>query len=458
MRVSPLFVLLGCRPGTSTEASGPGTVELACALDASNALRAHCTVTATPPAPVTLTWGPSSDPARESWVVPQGETEATLLWLEPRAVHEITATHAGGGEATASVETGELPLDVQIDYRPTGTSSVERLLFESRCEDSSTVVIASTAGATEWYQEFSPDEPDAEVLSTMMTDRGTVVALGGGGDPVDWIREYDLAGNLVFEATEFPELLHHDVFERDQVYYVLFHEDYPHTDGRVYKLDGFYIVDASANIVGTWRLLDHIDTKQLESAPGASPVDFSHANSIHADENGDVLVSFRHMSALAKVRGDWTAPDFGEVIWWLGGDPGAPNPNSDLDITSSAGIVGGFRRQHHAVRVGDRLTVFDNQPDDVNSRLLSMTVDEAGGAVDIDEVYVLDRHCDFQGSYYPLPNGNALGSCAALGKVYEFLQGAAKPHYTMSAQCFLGEADAVFRMTPVDAPLAALGW
>lgn len=74
-------------------------------------------------------------------------------------------------------------------------------------------------------------------------------------------------------------------------------------------------LDPSGNPVFTWNSSALAD----ETVAGSNP-DYAHVNSIQSIENGDVLVSFRHLSAvlrIATVAHDGYQP--GDIIWKLGG-------------------------------------------------------------------------------------------------------------------------------------------
>ncbi len=108
-------------------------------------------------------------------------------------------------------------------------------------------------------------------------------------------------------------------------------------------------LDASGNPVFTW------DSSALagETVAGSNP-DYAHVNSIESIEHGDVLVSFRHLSAvlrIATVAHDGYQP--GDIIWKLGG--------RDSSFTFVNDPYGGPCAQHAASELanGDIL-LYDN--------------------------------------------------------------------------------------------------
>ena len=82
---------------------------------------------------------------------------------------------------------------------------------------------------------------------------------------------------------------------------------------------------ATGNVVFEWRSLDHVDPGDSWTMPGTtdtsgdglheiSPWDYFHLNSIDKNEEGDYLLSARHVSAIYKVSGK-----DGSILWQLGG-------------------------------------------------------------------------------------------------------------------------------------------
>lgn len=82
---------------------------------------------------------------------------------------------------------------------------------------------------------------------------------------------------------------------------------------------------ASGEVVFEWRSLDHVDPGESWTMPGTtdtsgdglhelSPWDYFHLNSIDKNEEGDYLLSARHVSAIYKVSGK-----DGSIVWQLGG-------------------------------------------------------------------------------------------------------------------------------------------
>ena len=112
-------------------------------------------------------------------------------------------------------------------------------------------------------------------------------------------------------------------------------------------------VDAAGGVVFTWNSKDHVDpaTDGLTGLP-----DYAHLNSVEVMQDGNLLLSFRHLSQVMKVN-----RTTGAVIWQLGG--------INSDFTFSDDPEGGPCAQHTARELanGD-IQIWDN-----GSRITSTT-------------------------------------------------------------------------------------
>jgi hypothetical protein len=106
-------------------------------------------------------------------------------------------------------------------------------------------------------------------------------------------------------------------------------------------------LDANRNVVFEWNSLDHIPITDYVEEYGFSQGFFTavHANSLELDTDGNLLVSFRHLSAVYKI--DRTT---GGIIWKLGGE------QNDFNFLND----GGFTGQHDAQLANGKLSLFDN--------------------------------------------------------------------------------------------------
>jgi len=123
----------------------------------------------------------------------------------------------------------------------------------------------------------------------------------------------------------------------------------------------------TGSVVFEWRSLDHVDPSEAWTLPAStdtsgdglheqSPWDYFHINSIDKNEEGDYLISARHVSAVYKLSGET-----GEILWQLGGN----NPSFDQ-------VNFQFSYQHHARWISENsthtvLSLYDNAGNSFNA-------------------------------------------------------------------------------------------
>lgn len=123
----------------------------------------------------------------------------------------------------------------------------------------------------------------------------------------------------------------------------------------------------TGRVVFEWRSLDHVDPSQAWTLPAStdtsgdglheeSPWDYFHINSIDKNQDGDYLISARHVSAIYKVSGK-----DGHIMWELGG-------NSPTFAQTNFK----FSYQHHARWISENQThtifsFFDNASNSFNA-------------------------------------------------------------------------------------------
>ena len=107
-------------------------------------------------------------------------------------------------------------------------------------------------------------------------------------------------------------------------------------------------LDSNKRLVFLWRCIDHFKvTDALGQDLTAHTIDFAHSNAIDVDNDGNLLLSSRHLSEITKIN-----INTGSIIWRLGGK------NNQFTFTNDSI---GFSYQHAIRRIpnGD-LTLFDD--------------------------------------------------------------------------------------------------
>ncbi|MFC6238174.1 aryl-sulfate sulfotransferase [Longivirga aurantiaca] len=184
-------------------------------------------------------------------------------------------------------------------------------------------------------------------------------------------------------------------------------------------------ISSDGDVLFEWNSADHVNPA-IESVAANTqfPTDYAHINSFDVMADGDLLMSFRHLSSVFKVAR--TAHDgfsVGDVVWRLGGKL------SDFTFTDLAGDPdGGPCAQHTADELPNgNILLFDNgawtanklctDPADptgapvahIPTRITEWAIDEATGEATIAWNYeVADRYALFAGSALRLSNGNTL--------------------------------------------------
>lgn len=253
-------------------------------------------------------------------------------------------------------------------------------------------VIMDERGAPVWYQRADRFPINAQRLSdgTIMYDTSDANGYGVGADEVATIISLD--GTIVNEVTTdnptlFP-LDHHELLERPNPgapsdWTLL---SYPLLSGQDITISGpieefvneeYAIGGWIREVTGggvlewEWDILDHFDVAESQypfrffnhrPAPETGEVDLFHINSLDRLDDGDYVVSARHLDAVFRIDRatddvDWilsSVPEDGVVV---------PNKNGAPRLEIIGDPLGGPRRSHDA-RFDEAtgvLTLFDNR-------------------------------------------------------------------------------------------------
>jgi hypothetical protein len=160
-----------------------------------------------------------------------------------------------------------------------------------------------------------------------------------------------------------------------------------------------------------WHSAEHVapdeSSAPLPEDPEAAH-DPVHANSVHEDDDGNLLVSARNTSCVYKVD-----RATGEVLWRLGGTKG--------DIELLDGLT--FGLQHDARRQADgTITIYDNGSPPTPGRGIVVEVDETARTARLLRTFERPEplHTSSQGSFQLLPNGNVLVGWGSQAVMTEF--------------------------------------
>jgi hypothetical protein len=172
-------------------------------------------------------------------------------------------------------------------------------------------------------------------------------------------------------------------------------------------------LDTGGNVVFEWRSWDHFEiTDATEVELKAQTIDYVHMNAIDVDEDGNILISSRHLSEITKIN-----RATGQIIWRLGGKNNQFTFLNDPDRIS----------YQHDIRClpGERYTLFDNgnYHSPKYSRAVEYQIDSVARTAE--RVWQFRRTPDaytwWMGNAQRLPGGNTLigWADASLPKVVE---------------------------------------
>ncbi|MEQ1565056.1 MAG: aryl-sulfate sulfotransferase [Myxococcota bacterium] len=407
-----------------------------------NALRFACGVTLIEPGPVEIRVTRVSDGGERRVSSPAAALEHALVlsMLAPGAEYDWTASPPGDPETvfgSGRITAGEPPEGVRSTLAVTGTSSVPYVGANNPCDPAGAVaVIHDTAtGELVWYHDFGAGTLGM-VNMVRFTPAHTVLAQTGAA-----VIDVDLAGTELARFTdgvEYDLTLHHDLFARGGLYYLLFQESGSPV------LDGFVVLDPAGAELARWRAEEHL------IVPADAFGDWMHTNTLWVDPDLQVTLSLHEQASVIRVDGDPDSPTFGELSWIVVGDPPA-GLLSDLVIDWS-GVDGAdlFLDQHDAHPLPDgRLVLLDNP----HGRALVLSLDPEGGVATADEAWEAEGtgFCGPQGTAEEAAPGHLFAACSGLS-VREWDRAAAEVVWTGSVVCEtpVGLGSGVARFYPLD--------
>ncbi len=159
-------------------------------------------------------------------------------------------------------------------------------------------------------------------------------------------------------------------------------------------------IDVNKNVVFQWRSWDHINiTDAVNVDLTAATVDYIHGNAIEPDNDGNLMISSRHLNEITKI-----SRTTGDIIWRLGG---VNNQFTFVNDTIP------FHYQHDIRRIANgNITLFDNGNfrTPLMSRALEYQLDEVNKVATLVWQYVNNPviYGAFMGSVQRLKNGNTL--------------------------------------------------
>jgi len=395
-----------------------------------NSVRATCDISLPSPGDATLVFTAPDAPTR-TFVADEVATSHTLTaWgLRPDTTYDWSV-----GGATGTLTTGSLPADLAASLLTVAgdTDAFDAVLRPLSCAGTTYMAMIDPSGAIVWYEAndqyrsgmdaYEYDHANRTVLVTNSTSFRETFVDGSVG--------------LQLSSGDFSGSLHHDVTRWNGLTYLLFQYL---VDGTL--VDGVHVYDGTT-LLGTFRLGDHYTV--TPGAPGPGGDDWSHANGINATEDGLIVMSVLKFSTVIALDGDPASPTFLDIVWSVGGHSGSL---PGVDYLAPSSLDEGFAAQHNASFTGDRLWLFDNQGNGLQSRAASYEL--VGDQALLTEDYWFDNRCDIQGGAIPIEGVGVLGTCATVNEVWMFETGEPDPTWTLHASCGLAGPASLNRGIPV---------
>jgi len=163
-------------------------------------------------------------------------------------------------------------------------------------------------------------------------------------------------------------------------------------------------IDCDGKVVAQWRALDHIPVTESYEDLTAPAIRYSHNNSLWIDDDGNWIISLRHMSQVVKVN-----RITGEIMWALGGKSNQFAFIGDHEEYAPTY----FSYQHDARRLPNgNISLFDNgtQHQPMHSRGVEYKLDEVNKTATMVWEYrpQPDIYVSIQGGLQTLPDGHRL--------------------------------------------------
>jgi hypothetical protein len=159
--------------------------------------------------------------------------------------------------------------------------------------------------------------------------------------------------------------------------------------------------DENENLVWEWKAHDHFDFDDVDSIWlfGPNKVDWTHANAIERDADGNMLLSSRHFNEITKIN-----RQNGNIIWRLGG-----KENQFTFVNDPIR----FKGQHDIRRLPNgHITLYDNGRYHIPemARALEYSLIESSKIATLQWEYIYDStmYSIALGNFQTLENGNRL--------------------------------------------------
>ncbi len=341
-------------------------------IDTSNALRVIIEFETPEESSCTIRYWLSSQPCEvfEKITKISRRHHASLFNLEPDSNYGfIIQANEDLVSDTLSFGTIDYPIREPLFSLSTDSGNVfDGYILIRKVEYPAQQLILDNKGEIVWYELL--DSAVSRFFS--WTDANTILSL----NTEEHIQEINLEGNVLFDLRlgekGFTKSLHHEIIKDEKGNIISLTRNMQVFDltefGGVKNDtifgDGILVLDSTGNKEWEWDIYEHEDPLKDPNIERMKK-DWSHANALAIDLDGNYLVSFRNFHQIWKINSS-----SGEIMWKLG-------LNGDFKLEDEAL----FYSQHTVFnnRFGE-LMLFDNGLPDTRSRALSFRIGPDGEA------------------------------------------------------------------------------
>jgi hypothetical protein len=410
--------MAGCTPDGQ---GAPGTVEADCEVDADNALRLLCEVTARPAGPVSVEVTDPVDGAHRTFTSSAVEqSHAVPIWgLHAESDIQWTA-RANGASVSGTTLTGPVPANLgdppEVEISEDG-HLIRSLMVPRGCGGSSGLAIVDDEGRFVWYADLEIVAGVGTIIGFSLTTNGAIALLGR--QTVIEVGFDGMIRQILHKGDQLDRFVHHDaIVSPDGFTYVLTADLDEDENGSPYVHDGVDVFGPDGARVTAWQLGPPFDPTVGFPPPigywageFGNARDVSHANGLWFVDSERILVSLRHASTVIAVDG--LREDDGQIAWAVGAGKAIA---SDFDWP----VGEGFEFQHNPVQLADgTFTVLDNGENPRDSRGVQFAIDESAGTVAEVASWSAERWCPVQGNASMLEDDHMLIGCAGTRQAIE---------------------------------------
>ncbi|KRD58900.1 hypothetical protein ASE40_19045 [Flavobacterium sp. Root935] len=277
-------------------------------------------------------------------------------------------------------------------------------------ETPGTAYIVDYKGNLRWYHTI---EGTGFKVAHFTKEQTIISILGKNDEPTSYgseILEINLQGDTLTHIKkgqgDLKQVLHHEIIKKSANEIVTLTVDQKIIDltsigGRKQDTingDGILILDKKGKQLWKWSVFDDLDPFKDKDLLKTKK-DWTHANSLNYDKDGNFLISFYNNGQIWKINSKT-----GKVIWKLG-KGGTMKMAPDTNFS-----------QAHAAHINQEgsLLFFDNGVDKKQSSVFTLKVDEKNNAVKLDYQIKLpkDIYNDRMGSAYMIDKDAILCCCS----------------------------------------------